>query len=225
MKKNFKGSSLVEVMVIMIIVVSWVTWMYAIYWNSQKMSNNLDMKIQAIQIAREGIEAMTNIRDTNWKMLSTDNKNCWNTLNYDTNCVWNNTTTTDIKEASYIIYQDNTDYKWKLDEITLWNELRDYKTDTYRDDYKIFTTDSNGEWFYTQETTADTTKFTPFTREIIVTYFDSDKLWASYNPNIATDSNWEFMKITSKVMWVDSSREQPYSVEFETFLSNWKALN
>jgi hypothetical protein len=51
------------------------------------MSNNLDMKIQAIQIAREGIEAMTNIRDTNWKMLSTDNKNCWNTLNYDTNCV------------------------------------------------------------------------------------------------------------------------------------------
>jgi len=77
-----KATSIVEVMVIMLILVTWIVWMYKVYSESENLSTSTKNKITAIQIAREWIEAMKNIRDTNWILFSTNTENCWNTLNY-----------------------------------------------------------------------------------------------------------------------------------------------
>jgi hypothetical protein len=61
--------------------------MYNLYDSSQKLANTTQNRIQAIGIAREGIEAVTNIRDTNWKTFSANNQHCWNTFNYNQNCI------------------------------------------------------------------------------------------------------------------------------------------
>ena len=55
--------------------------------SSQKFSNATGNRIEAIQIARDGLEAMTNIRDTNWILYGADPENCWNTMNYSGSCV------------------------------------------------------------------------------------------------------------------------------------------
>ena len=60
--------------------------MYKIYTESVRLSDLTAQRLQAIQIAREGIEAVENIRNTNWILYSADYKNCWNTLNYNEAC-------------------------------------------------------------------------------------------------------------------------------------------
>lgn len=55
--------------------------------SSNKLADSTGKRIEAIQIARDGLEAFTNIRDTNWIKFAADYENCWNTLNYDSNCV------------------------------------------------------------------------------------------------------------------------------------------
>jgi hypothetical protein len=59
---------------------------------------------------------LTNIRNTNVLLFSADLENCWNTLNYDVNCINNTGTGTDIQNnTSFIIYKESDD-RWKLQE-------------------------------------------------------------------------------------------------------------
>ncbi len=87
MLKNKNWTTIVEAMVVMLIVVIWIIWMYNIYSKSQNLSNTTQNRLIAIDIAREWIEAMTNIRDTNWMLFASNTDNCWNVLNYDSNCI------------------------------------------------------------------------------------------------------------------------------------------
>jgi len=200
-----KATSILEAMVVMLVVVTWVTGMYKIYIQSIKLSDSTANKIQAIQIAREWIEAMTNIRDTNWLLFSSDYSNCWNTLNYNNSCIWNNSTATDML-WNYIIYK-NSDNRWELKIAASWN----YSDIDYHTENRVWY-DNNG--FYTQS--GATLELKPvFTREIQIEYIDTD------GDSFAT-SNDEKMKVTSLVQWTDSSSTKPHKVELGTILSNWK---
>jgi len=209
MKISKKATSIVEAMIVILIVTIWVVWMYKIYFNSTALIDSTENKIKAISIAREWIEAMTNIRDTNWLILWSDYKNCWNTLNYTNSCIWNtNTTASDIPNWSwwYIIYKD-TDNNWKLKNYQSWV----YSSVTYRDNYRVWL---SGSWFYTQTWTITNLK-PVFTREIQIDYIDTDL-------NALTDSNDEKMKVTSIVRWADRSWKKVHEIKFESILSNWK---
>ena len=107
MKKNNNfWTSVVEAVIVTLIVTTWLLWMYKVFHNSMNFSNSIENRIVAIQIAREWIEAMTNIRDTNWLLFSADYENCWNVLNYNINCVWNSSNALEIGIGHYIIYPD-----------------------------------------------------------------------------------------------------------------------
>ena len=203
-----KATSVIEAIVVLFIVVSWVVWMYQVFWSSQKLSNSTANKIQAIQIAREWIEAMKNIRDTNWILYSSDTVNCWNVDNYENNCVWDSNTTYDIKNItgkSYIIYQ-KSDNRWYLESKTA--HVDNYKDSWYRTNFEVFT-DSN--WFFTQTWILNSTKFKIkplFTREIKISY--------------TNNSNDPKMEVISLVKWVDLSSNKPHKVRFKSILTNWK---
>lgn len=196
MFKSKKATSIVEVMVIMLIIVIWTVWMFTIFSKWQALSNTTSNRIQAIQIAREWLEAMINIRDTNYLLYSANYKDCWNTLNYDNTCVaW---TPVSIIDWSYKIYQ-NTDSKWYLWSYATWL----YSDSIYRDNFKVWI-DSN--WLYTQSGWTDTKPL--FTREIKVTYPQADE-----------------MKLTSLVQWSDSSKNWILKVELSTTITNFKDKN
>jgi len=197
-------------MVVMVIITIWVVWMYKIFFNSSILIKSTENKIRAISIAREGIEAMTNIRDTNWLVLWSDYKNCWNTYNYNSACVWDkkNNNNTDIPNWSwwYIIYKD-LENRWKLKNYATWS----YTTSNYRSHYMVWLSWS---WFYTQTWT--TTNLKPiFTREIRINYIDT-------NWSIPPNSNDEKIKITSLVRWKDWHWINIHEIIFEKTLSNWK---
>jgi len=203
MKKSKKATSIIEAIVVMMIITSWVTWMYSIYTQSIKLSNSTTSKIQAIQIAKQWVEAFTNIRDTNWLLFSSDYNNCWNTLNYNTLCIWNSAVTNKIQNnKSYIIYRNNN--KWELVDKSagifwIW---------TYIDNFRVWL---NNEWIYTQTWVIANSLKPTFTRELNISYTGS--IWDETDPKII---------LKSLVQWVDSSSTSVHKVELMQILSNWK---
>ncbi|MDD3645880.1 MAG: hypothetical protein PHH06_00570 [Candidatus Gracilibacteria bacterium] len=197
MKLNKKATSIIEAMIVMLVIITGVIGMYSIYDSSTKLSASTKNRIEAIEIAREGIEAMKNIRDTNWLLFKADPDNCWNTLNYNPNCVGDDTSTNDIIAGSYIIYQD-IDNRWKLNSQSGGT----FGSGSYISDFRV-KKDING--LYTQTGGID---FTPiFTREIKVNYPSGD-------------SNNQKMEISSIVQWKDSSSNAPHKVELNHTLTN-----
>jgi len=207
MRKNTSGTSIVESIVVMLIITTGIVGMYDIFTRSQKLSDSTENRIEAIQIAREWIEAFTNIRNTNWILFAADYTNCWNTLNYDDRCIGDTASTDITNNGSYTIYQDPTTNRWLLWTETTWN----YSDSTYRNAFRV---NKDADWLYTQ---SGGTSFNPiFTREIQVQYIE-DTNWAWW---ITSDD--EKLQVTSKVSWSDSSRTEPYTLELETILTNWK---
>ncbi len=201
-KINKKATSIAEAMVIMLVVVSWVTWMYHIFYKSTQLSTSTTNKIKAIQIATQWIEAMTNIRDTNWLLFSSDYNNCWNALNYDSQCIWYDTDNSyQIKNSwSYKIYR-NFNNRWYT---SSWITA-DYSDSNYRDFFRVWL----NNWIFTQTWT--TINLRPvFTREILINYLPN---WLETDPK---------MEITSIVQWSDWSSSVPHKVELKQVLSNWK---
>ncbi len=209
MKKSSSGTSIIEVMVVLVVITSSIIWAFKIFVVSTQLSTSTKNRIQAIQIAREGIEAFTNIRDTNWILFSADYENCWNTLNYDQSCIWDNLwTSTYIEDwKSYIVYQA-VDNRWNLELKPTGN----YSAPEYRDSFKIYLDSTNS--LYTQNSASWTELLPIYTRELIVNYIDTNWWWI--------DSNDEKIRLTSLVQWADSSTSRPYKVELETIISNRK---
>lgn len=203
MKINKKWTSIIESIIVLLIVVMWIVWTYTIFTSSQKLSNTTQNRLEAIQIAREWLEAISNIRDTNWLMFSANYENCFMTLNYDANCItaddsdiWSIV----IGSWSYIIYQDS-DNRWRVESKTLWS----WFDDDYRGKFLVFV-DNN--WFYTQSwSTLDTSPL--FTRELII------------NPD-TSDTPPQKYEIESIVRWIDSSRSDYHQVKLNMTLTNWK---
>ena len=199
MNLNKNATSIVEAMIVMLIVVSWIVWMYKIYDESINLSTSINNKIQAIQIAKQWMEVVTNIRDTNWIVFSSDHDNCWNTLNYNSDCIWDsaNANNTDIVDNwSYIIYQ-STNKRWIMEEKLPLSE--NYSSLDYRNKFKVWLED----WIYTQSWWITTLPL--FTRELKYSYI---------SPTHIT--------ITSLVQWSDSSSSKAHSIELEQTLTNWK---
>jgi len=204
MKKSKMATTIAEAMVVTLIIVMWLTWVYSIYSASTKVTNNVETKIKAIQIAREWIEAMTNIRDTNWLIFSSDKKNCWKTFNYTSGCIWNTAPNNIEDNWNYKIYRD-VDNRWILQEALPFTD--NYTDSSYRNFYEIWL-DLN--WLYTQTWTI--TKINNnFTRQIKTTYF--------------TPTGWsvnDWLEVKSIVRWVDSTTTNYHEIELKTILTNHK---
>lgn len=212
MKYSLKATSIIESMIVLLIVVTGITGVYSLMTSSQKLANATERRIEAIQIARDGIEAFTNIRDTNWRLFAADYRNCWNTLNYNGSCVGSTGTSTDIQISStqWIILWQNTNKQF---EIWLRNlpATADFSNNTYRSRFAV---ELDARWFYTQGNTG--TDMDPlFTREIQIDYLNAANVsqgWsASNNPKV---------EVTAIVMWNDNGRNE--RLEMKTILTNWK---
>lgn len=202
MKFNKNWTTIVEVMVVMLIIVVWIIWASNIYQKSQDLTISTQNRLIAIDIAREWIEAVTNIRDTNWVLFSANTNYCWNVLNYNSNCLTAINQAHNITNWSYNITRDINN-RWILTKYP-WT-IYDYKNVPYQNHFKI---KKDANWFYTQW--SGWTDFKPlFTREIKITYINSA------NPE-------NEMKLESIVKWVDKTKNTNYELKLETKLTNWQ---
>ena len=86
-----KGFSIIEVAVMTFVIAYGLTAVYLVLGRGWKLAETTSNRIAAINLAREGIEAVTNARDTNWIKFAADYPGCWKTQNYNRACVGSNT--------------------------------------------------------------------------------------------------------------------------------------
>lgn len=104
-----------------------ITFSGVIIGSSLRNMDNSKNRIIAVNVAREGIEAVRNIRDTNWLKFNSKRRQCWNhvpPVKPEDGC----STPTAIPSGDYIIYKqgistgstNSTDptQRWRLQKMT-----------------------------------------------------------------------------------------------------------
>lgn len=195
-RKN--ASSIIEVIVTIVVLTVGIIGAYTIISRGQNLTRTTEKRIQAINIAREWIEAVQNIRDTNWLLYSSDYEHCWWTANYNPSCVWDTTGATKIIAGSYILTKDATN-KWLLDTPTSsWVYL-------------------DGSWLIVQWWVAPTNMCTPLNpiscKTIFTRTLDIGYTWTGQ------------MDVTSNVRWYDENSSLPHLIQLKSSFTNWKAKN
>lgn len=195
-----RAMTLVEVMGMMVIVSLWLLTLWQITYNGQILADNTENRIRAINLAREWIEIITNIRDTNWVKFSSDRKNCWRTLSYDIACVWNGSHTANLS-GTYIVYLSGM--AWYTQDVTPTvhtGMYLDEKGLPYQTGWTIPTLPR-----CTVSTLTGCT--TLFTRQITVTPINDGSTG---------------MLVNVQVDWRD---KQKHSIALDVTLTNWKVNN
>ena len=71
-------------MVILSLAIVGVFWLVQ---NGMRLTNLTEHRITALNLAREWVEAVSNIRDTNWLKYTNDTDLCWMTARYSGGCI------------------------------------------------------------------------------------------------------------------------------------------
>lgn len=210
MKKNKIAASLIEALVVIVILAMWIVATYSFFARSIAFLDWLNMRIEAIEIAREGIEAVENIRNTNWLLFPVKTENCWNVLGYKSECILDTPPTEKIPWPSssspktYILKNDN--WRWWLETPNLFSSTNFiYTNHDFREKFAVW---KDNLWKYCQPVSA----------------WVCDKLpkW-NYTRKIQVYRDWnDKMIVKSIVEWIDSSTSWVRKVEIYNLLTNYK---
>ncbi len=206
---NKKWATMIELMAMIAIIWLGVGWMFSVVTSGMYFAKDTEDTIKAINLAREWIEWVTNIRNTNWLRFSSDRMNCWDVAWYDSTCIWSPWFPNTIYTWSSILYIEN--WLWYLSWITA--SQTPPTPITWWSYYDTYMTIQDSEGFFNQTwgIMADTCNISLqkncnsiFTREIIITE----------SPGL------DQIRVKSIVRW-NTKRMQ--RVELETILTNWKS--
>ena len=195
------GASLIEIMAMIAVLGLAVTAMFSTVIGGIYFARDSENRIKAINLAREWLEWVTNLRNTNWLRFSSDQTNCWKVQWYLAGCIGDSSavpTTARLSTIAYVL--TNTNGAWYLTGASttasgLW-------------------VDSNGYYLASGATTPKcsisltTNCQSPFTREIRITN--------ASNSGIGSGS----MTVTAVVDWYEKRAQ---NVTLKTTLTNWKS--
>ncbi len=222
-KHNQSGQTLIETLVAAFVLTMGITAALGLATYSLNATSNIKQRVIAVGLARDGIEAVKNMRDTNWlkATLSTD---CFNfeTQEKTANCYrdWLNPGSgngynldTSGESKTYILdFNANDTQFWKLTEnnkaFGLNFSYDSMELGTYHTNGGITVTESNSGFGRAITLTPDNS-FKPF---------DQDT-----GPRL---------KVTSEVWWSDKNcpisdtipEDPACKIKLETYLTNWKTF-
>jgi type II secretory pathway pseudopilin PulG len=205
---------MIELIIMMSIMALGVTAMFGVIGSGTDFAKDTEDTIKAINLAREGIEWVTDWRNTNWLRFSSDRENCWKAKDYDSTCIGDTSEliSNKILSGSYTLNVRNG--AWYLSWVAIGGTpATNFSTSwtQYKSEYKTYL-DANG--FFTQSGITSTTFcssktqtgcLTPFTREIRITIG-------------ATETG--SMQVSSIVRW---QRKRKIEIILDTTLTNWKS--
>lgn len=206
MKKiSKKAFSIIEVLVAILIFALWITAVYMLISSSIKANNYTENQIIAANLAREELELIRNIRDSNYKTYNVWNKKKPNWINSDDYTNWNIYFLVDHYYKIENDYDTLADFPIKVEEISPfweWVSEINWKMQDYR-----LCLDSENRYTYDCSWTNKKTKFYRYLKIEKV----ENKDWVINNA----------LKITSKVIWYANSY---HSLDISTIITDWKRL-
>lgn len=220
--KNNRGETIAETLIALSILAIGITLSSTLMANSLKNVNVSKNRVIAVNIAREGIEAIRSIRDTNWLKFSGNRRLCWNHFpenDIDEGCDGSNLI--EYEANGYVVYK-NEDHRWRLNAI---NPVADpSETILYKVDIDTETdTDEDGDFendhdmynhIYVDDNDAigrDNAVPSSFNRTISIRYLEND--------GTDGDSDNNRMEVISSVTWTRGSEDN--TVELKTYLTDY----
>lgn len=191
---NQRGETLAETLIALSILAIGITMASSSIINTLRNMTTAKNRIIAINITREGVEAMRNIRDTNWLLYSDLRRECWNNNPSITPCDGQNA----LLPGRYVVYRAEDDH-WKLalaDSDPNVDSDNDGTTDNDLDLAQMMlvdidtAVDSDGDGTTNNDTdfynhikgipdpSGTEVKSTPFKRFITIEYLDNDDTFA-----------------------------------------------
>ncbi len=205
MLKHTRWATMIELLVVLAIMGMGIAWLLETIGSGIYFAKDTENNIKAINLAREWIESMTNIRDTNWLRFSWDRQNCWRTKDYNGGCINQPVFWWLILSGSYTLHTRNG--AWYLSWATTIDFLASWNT--YKPEYRVGLDDSG---FYTQTGVVLNASCTWLTQTGCLTLFTRE-----ININIVNTGS---MRVQSIVRWRE---KRDRSVILETTLTNWKS--
>jgi type II secretory pathway pseudopilin PulG len=210
--RRTRGETMIEVLVALTFLIIGAVGAFRLF--SLGVINNQLTKehVVATNLAREGIEAVRSIRDTNWLRFAGERRKCWNTNPSLGECVGTQMENQSaITPGSYRVEFDSDNYRWLLQDFGTNRSLdltdgvsnNEGSLQLYRDaDTGLISQDQSGEpsLYY---------------REIYIEYLNDTGTALAGSP--ATAAN--VMRVTSKVEWSD--RGKISDVTLSTILTDY----
>ena len=211
MKKQYshkKALSIIEIMVGIFIFTLWISAIYMIISSTSRINTYNKNQIIASNLAREQIELIRNIRDTNYAKLQK-----WNMLKpygtaYNTTFSWSTT-------KFYKLESDYNSTVWEIKASTE-NAISDFKTklktqNTQTQKYRLCLDWT--KYIYCSYPLIAPIKETPFYRYIEILDLEDKLTWGA----VVKDA----LKVRSRVFW---NQKWIHSTEIPTILTDWKRL-
>lgn len=193
------GNSLAETMVVLLVITVGVTGTFQLLHGGIKLASTTEARIQAISLAREGIEAVESIRNSNWVKFSSDLENCFDVADYDGGCIGNPAAPKLANPEPRVLV--NTNGMWYLTGSSLTHSGIVY-------DQAGLSLQGTGTSFPPCGPTTTVSCQSRFSRTVKVT-------------DAGTAGNKK-IRVESTVSWRDGSRVEPYRITLEHTLTNWK---
>ncbi len=193
--KSRRGETLIEVFVATIVLVVGalaVTRLFAVATINNQLTKE---RAIATNLAREGLEAVRIIRDTNWLRYAGERRSCWNNLELSA-CTGLPSDAIGHRQ-NYIVKFDTSNYRWVLDADDLPERLNIDDGDISFEDekYRLQIDSANGLYNHAVAVGDDTV----FYREIYTEYLKDDQTLAA-----GPDAN--ILRVTAKVAWYDRGK-------------------
>ena len=236
-KLKFRGESLTEVLVAVGILGAVLVTSFILLNRGISTSVTVKNKILAINIAREGIEGVRNIRDTNWLKYSGDRRNKWLCYNTNYNNNWDKECGNNIYEYFSIDFDENhksfflKDPDGLNDTIESQELLNLKDTSTDWSEYRLYK-DSNSRYTHNAGTLSNPNPATIFYRQIKLIAETPPECDGSPNTEANCSANSR-LHVISRVQWREPliSGENPSAsdligtVVMETYLYDYLGRN
>ena len=214
MKKNNshkKALSIIEIMIGVFIFTLWISAIYMVISSTSRINTYNKNQIIASNLAREQIELIRNIRDTNYARLQKWNMLEPYTTNYNTTFNWWN----DFYklEIDSIANTDKILVSTGSEVLNFETKLKAPNTDTQK--YRLCLNSEN-KYIYCIDTSWNVVpdgKETPFYR-----YIEIKQLYTDLTETTQVDNA---LKVRSRVFW---NQKWIHSTEIPTILTDWKRL-
>ncbi len=192
--KSRRGETLIEVLIAIIVLVIGSLGAVRLLGIANIHNQLTKERVIATNLSREGLEAVRNIRDTNWLRFAGERRRCWNNADFTDFTCDGSVAEMIGHEHYYKVLFEDTNYRWTLDEAGLNDRLDlaggyDLAID---EDYRLWIKDG----IYNHDNTGDESVYF---REIYTEYLDPDQ-------TLATDETANILRVTSKVEWVDRGK-------------------
>jgi type II secretory pathway pseudopilin PulG len=195
--KSNRGETMVEVLIALMVLVIGAVGALRLLGIAGINNQITKERVEATNLAREGIEAVRNIRDTNWLRFAGERRICWNNLDYSACNDVDDDGIADLpirNNQQYIaIYNPNT-FRWELSNDGLGGRLDIGDGEIFNDDdYRLKEDSITGLLGYSAG------EDSIYYREIYTEYLDADQ-----TPAIDEDAN--ILRVTSRVQWIDRGK-------------------